>query len=396
MNVLLYHKQLTSLLGGGTFQPLAFIAELQKTCKVVLALNEGTDLASVARMAEIDIDAAKVQVVALDPESGFVRRHPALVALIRARRLKRLAKNAEICISTANVVDFGKPGHHFVYLLSQFGGHAFYDYLMPAKGRFGLKRLYRRFSTALYENVAKPLFGLRPLGKIIADRRECIYPTSKYVEGIVKGFYGPFNSHVFYPPTIFEFGDPSVSRDPLLAVYVGRIFAPKRITDHVAIAEKARELTGKDLKLHVAGKLTDGPYVALLEIMAAERPWLKLVGPVYGKDKESFMLSATYALHAERDEAFGIAVTEYLKAGIVPVVPDAGGAREVVDNPSLSFRTNDEAARILARLVEDGGFRDEQRRLCRARAAEFTLAAYQSRQREVIARIVDSAGRPAT
>jgi len=381
---LLYHKQLTSLLGGGTFQPLMFIAEMQKTCDVTLALNEGTDLDAVARMAEIEIDVARVNVVALDPDSEFLRKHPALLALVRARRLKRLARNADICVSTANVVDFGKPGHHFIYLLSQFGGHAFYDYLMQTKGRLGLKRLYRRLSTALYENIAKPLFGIRPLQKIISDHRECIYPTSRYVEGIVSGFYGKFNSHVFYPPTIFEFGDSSVERDPLLAIYVGRIFAPKRITDLVAIVERARELTGKDLKLHIAGKLTPIPYVDMLKKMESERPWLKLVGPVYGKEKETFMLSATYALHAERDEAFGIAIAEYMKAGCIPIVPSTGGPVEIVDNPALVFSKIEDAAQTLANLVDDHAFRSEQQRLCAERAKEFSVSAYRERQQSIV------------
>ena len=391
MRALLYHRQLTSLLGGGTFQPLAFIAELQKTCDIVLALDEATDLAAVARMAGIGIDAAKVAVVALNPSGAFLRRHPALLALVRARRLKRLAKDADICISTANVVDFGKPAHHFVYLLSLFGGHAFYDYLMRPRGRLGIRRAYRRFTTALYENVAKPLFGLRPLKKIISDPRERIYPTSKYVEGIVEGFYGPFNSHVFYPPTIFEFGEATVPRDPLLAIYVGRIFAPKRIVELVETVSRARALTGKDLKLHIAGKLTDDPYVARLRSLAAERPWMKLVGPVYGKEKEAFMLSATYALHAERDEAFGIAVAEYLKAGCIPVVPDEGGPQEIVASPALAFRTTEDAARTLARLLEDDAFRDAQRRHCAARAREFTVDAYRARQRALVARILHPA-----
>ena len=388
MKALLYHKQLTSLLGGGSFQPLMFVAELQKSCDVVLALNEGTDLAAVARMAGVEIDAAKVEVVALDPPSAFLRRHPALLALVRARRLKRLARHADVCISTANVVDFGKRGHHFIYLLSQFGGHAFYDYLMQTRGRFGLKRLYRRISTALYENVAKPLFGIRPLRKILSDPRECIYPTSRYVERIVSGFYGRFNSCVFYPPTVFEFGRREIARDELLAVYVGRIFAPKRITDIVATVERARELTGRDLKLHVAGELTATPYVDTLRELAAERPWLRLVGPVYGSGKESFMLAATYALHAERDEAFGIAIAEYLKAGLIPIVPDTGGPAEIVDNPALCFHQVEAAAQTLARLVLDAPFRDEQRRRCAERARVFSAAAYRERQRAVIANIL--------
>ena len=389
--VLVYHKQLTSLLGGGTFQPLMFIAELQKSCDVTLALNEDTDIEQVSGMSEVAIDVSRLKVVRLDPERGIAARYEWLRALCRARKLKRLAADADICISTANVMDFGKPGHHFIYLLSQFGGHAFYDHLLRIKSRTGIRRMLRRVQTGIAENVVRPLCGLRPLRRILADKREHIYPTSHYVEGIVRGYYGDFNSTVFYPPTIFEFAADDVPRDPLLAIYIGRIFPPKRITDIVAIVERARELSGKDLKLHIAGKLMEIPYTGLLKKLAAERPWLELVGPKYGRDKEKFMLSASYALHAERDEAFGIAIAEYLKAGSIPIVPDEGGPKEIVGDPELTFGTNDEAAQTLAKLLADDAFRAKKRRHCAERAGEFTLSAYLARQRRVLDHIIHSA-----
>ena len=384
MKILIYHKVLSSLLGGGTFQPLTFISKLQRLGEVTVALNEGADMAAVSKMADVPIDVAALKVVRLDPEGGFAAKHEWLAALLRTRRLKALAKNADICISTANIMDFGKPAHHFVYLLSQFGGAAFYDYLMGRGGGFGPRRLLRRIQTSLYENIVKPLFGVRPLRKIVSDPRERIYPTSHYVEEILRGYFGAFNSTIFYPPTLFEFNNASVPRDPLLAIYVGRIFPPKKITELIEIVEKARETSGKDLKLHIAGVLAPIPYTDLLKRLAAERPWLKLVGPVYGEDKERFMLSATYALHAERDEAFGIAIAEYVKAGCIPLIPDVGGPKEIVADKALEFRTVPEAAQTLARLVSDDSFREERRRHCASRAAEFSRTAYESRQNDVI------------
>ena len=384
MKVLIYHKVLSSLLGGGTFQPLMFIAALQRHGEVTIALNEGADMAAVSKMADVPIDVAALRVVRLDPEGGFAAKREWLAALLRTRKLKALAKDADICISTANIMDFGKPGHHFVYLLSQFGGAAFYDYLMGRGREIGPRRLIRRFQTAFYERVMKPLFGIRPLRRIVSDPRERIYPTSGYVEGMLRGYFGPFNSTVFYPPTTFEFSDTSVPRDPLLAIYVGRIFPPKRITDLVDIVEKARAISGKDIKLRIAGVLAPIPYTDLLKKLAAERPWLDLVGPVYGKDKERFMLSATYALHAERDEAFGIAIAEYLKAGCIPIVPDAGGPKEVVDDRALEFHTVEDAANTLSRLVGDEAFRAARLKHCADRAAKFSLAVYKDQQQALV------------
>ena len=50
MKALLYHKELTSLMGGGTFQPLLLAAELQKKCDITLVLNKMTNLAEVCRI----------------------------------------------------------------------------------------------------------------------------------------------------------------------------------------------------------------------------------------------------------------------------------------------------------------------------------------------------------
>ncbi len=391
MRVLIYHKKFTSFLAGGAFQPLMFISELQKTCEVTLALNEGADLSRAAELSGIPVDVKRLRIVRLDPEKGYASRHEWLASLLRTRKLKRLAKDADLCISTANVIDFGKPGHHFIYLLSQFAGAAFYDSLMGRGGGFGIRRAARRISTALYENIVKPLFGVRPMRRIFADPRERIYPTSKYVEGVLAGYFGPFNSKVFYPPTTFEFTDAKVQRDPLLAIYVGRIFPPKRITEIIEIVEKARAQSGKDLKLAIAGELVPSPYVDLLRKLASERPWLRLVGPVYGADKERFMLSASYALHAERDEAFGIAIAEYIKAGCVAIVPDVGGPAEIVGEKRLEFKKPSEAASILCNLAGDDGFRDEIENRLAKRAKDFTVEAYAMRERALVREMIESA-----
>ena len=106
------------------------------------------------------------------------------------------------------------------------------------------------------------------------------------------------------------------------------------------------------------------------------------------------MLAATYALHAERDEAFGIAIAEYVKAGCLPIIPDEGGPKEIVDDKSLEFRTVDEAAGTLARLVGDAAFREEHRRHCAGRASHFTRAAYERRQETVIGQMTDKPPSP--
>ena len=207
-------------------------------------------------------------------------------------------------------------------------------------------------------------------------------------------YYGPFNSTMFYPPTLFAVRPSAVAeRDPLKVVYIGRIAPAKRLEELIEIVERARGISGLDFTFHVAGRLNQTPaYGEKLQSLAAERPWLKLCGALYGEEKERFLASGSYALHAERDEAFGIAVAEYLVSGLIPIVPDEGGTTEIVDADELTYPTPDVAAHILAHLTSDGTFRERMRRHCAERTKLFTRTAYFARQSKLLDRIVDGLG----
>lgn len=355
-----------------------------------MAMNRPFDIEAACRKLDIPVDMSRLAIRLIDYRPWPFFNFAFLRLRHEKRQLSKIAREADACISTSGIVDFGKPAHRFLCQLTQLGGMAFYDHVQHIKARTGIRRLYRRFCTWMNENIIKRVFGIHSTKRLLADSNGHVYPPSGYFEKVMRGFYGPFNSTVFYPPTIFEFSEKDVPRNPLLGVYIGRIFPQKRIEAIIAIVEQARKLSGKDLQLQIAGELMESPYSNLLKKLASERPWLKLVGAKYGKDKERFMLSAAYALHAERDEAFGISVAEYLKAGVIPIVPDEGGTPEIVDSPALTYRTNEEAAQILARLLSDEAFRSEQRTRCLERAKAFTREAYMERQRKLLDDIVHS------
>lgn len=387
-NILLYYS-FSFALGGGEYLPLAFIAALQKECNLTVAVDLASNIERSSSFFGIDIDMSRLKIVQVTPPGYDPKKHSAFISLYRFWRLKRLARNADVCISTASIMDFGKPSHQFINMVA-FGDQAFTRFAQGrdrAVGEGGAKRV-KRF---LPDSVLRPLLGMRTKRSIICDSREHIYPNSRFVEKLMTSFYGPFNSAVFYPPTIYTPGSSPVERDPLKVVYIGRIVPEKRIENLIGIVEKARSYTGMDITFHVAGRLNQTPaYGERLERMAAERRWLKLTGALFGEEKDRFLRSGSYALHAERLEAFGIAVAEYLVAGAIAIVPDEGGANEVVDNPSLAYGTDDEAATILARLVSNAAFREEQHRHCQERAKFFSREAYMERQSELLRRIINA------
>ena len=382
--VLIYYGFFHSSVGGGSFLPLLFISELQKTCEVTLALNIATGVEDAAKRSGISIDFSRLKVAGLLPGNPLLRKLDTILPFYRTAQLKKLAKEADVCISTRNMFDFGKPAHHFVLLFKTFGDNAFIGHCRHVPPPKGFAKFKRNIRTALAESILRPLLGIRSTRKIIADPKEHIYPTSRYVDSVMRDFYGPFNGTVFYPPTIFEPKLKDVKREPLQVNYIGRISGEKRIEDIIRIMELARDSTGMDLALLIAGQMENTPYAEMLKRISAEKKWVRFIGQVLGEDKERFLLSGTYAIHAERDETFGISITEYLKAGCIPVVPDEGGVVEIVDSPALTYRAIEDAAAILTKLLQDDGFRNEQLAHCAERAKVFSMQAYLENQHKVL------------
>lgn len=386
-NVLLYYS-FSFALGGGDYLPLIFIQTLQKISNLTVAVDLACNIEHTAKTFDIGIDMSRLKVVQVTPPDYNPKKHTVFLSFYRFRQLKRLARNADVCISTASIMDFGMPSHQFINMLA-FGDDDFTAYVQNpvAPARPGMKARIKRF---LSDSILRPLLGMRSKRSIICDPREHIYPNSIFVENFMKSFYGPFNSTVFYPPTLLEpLSDATVERDQLKVVYIGRIIPEKRIEDLIGIVEKTRAITGLDVRFHVAGRLDQTPsYGQKLSKMAQEREWLKFTGALYGDEKTRFLQSGSYAIHAERLEAFGISVVEYLQSGNITIVPDEGGTPEIVDSPALAYHTDDEAARILARLLTDAEFRGQQRTHCAERAKVFSREAYLKRQDELLERIL--------
>lgn len=387
--VLIYYYKFAVTPGGSDYLPLLLIAELQRRgCSVTLALDWESDLRHAADIYHVDLDVQNVTLLTVKPKSRFARRLDSVLPFYRVRQLKSLAKHADVCISAANLIDFGKPAHHVVFLLRLFGDNAFNDFCRHSPPLSGIPRLKRKLRTFLAESFLRPLLGARSTRKILADPRERIYVPSRYVADTMRAFYGPFNCTVFYPPTSFDIPPMTIERDPLRVIYLGRIQQEKGISGIIGIVERARALSGRDIRLHLAGPLTPGDYTEDLKRTVAEKTWILLAGPAYGKEKAAFLLGGTYAIHAERDEAFGISITEYLKAGCIPIVPDEGGTPEVVDNPALTYHTDGDAARILVRLIDDEAFRREQLDYCKKRAELFSFDRYMETQHIILNHIL--------
>ena len=380
-NVLLYYN-FSYPLGGGDILPLTFASWLQSRCDLTLAVDSEAGFRKAVEAFGIPLDMERIKVAPLLPDGLGPRLHTAFWSYRRSTRLKRLAAKADLCLSAANVTDFGRPAHHFINMLSGVD-HAFTAQSGIVRPKASIKRF-------LVDEVIRPLVGMRSKRRIFADGRERFYSNSRYVHDRLTAFYGDFHDTIFYPPTTYEPEDSADTppRDPLRVICLGRISPQKRIMDIIDVVERARALSGKDIRLTVAGPCGSGEYATKVRQIVEARLWITLVDGVFGRAKDDLLRSGGFAVHARRDEEFGIAVTEYLKAGLIPVVPDEGGSSEVVAARELTYATNDDAAHILAHLVTDDGFRAAMQRHCAQRATDFSRDAYLARQHDLLQRIL--------
>lgn len=385
--VLIYYRYFGKTLGGGEFLPLTFMAELQSQCEVTLALDWTDNFEQAVDFFGISLDISKVKLVKVMPKNFHGTTNSPWLSFYRFLKLRKLAENADVCISMANIMDFGKPAYHFLITLD-VGDPDFSDFL---KNRNRSDNRSRRSSLKqIFNTILRHLLGMRSKREIFHDPKERIFPNSHFVNDLLADFYGVSSTTVFYPPTIFEFPAGSVKRDPLKVVYIGRVSPSKRVEDIISAVKLARERSGEELTLDLAGHSTP-EYIEKLKTLFGGCDWIRFIGTVHGREKADFLLSGSFAVHAMRNEAFGISVTEYLKAGLIPVVPDEGGANEVTGSPELAFRNIDEAADILVKLLKDPDFRNQQSLYCAKRSEQFSRQHYLENQHRILTEILNAA-----
>ena len=369
-------------IGGSEILLFLIIKELQKRgYNVTVTLQSGGDVAKGANDYGVDIDLDRLNVVNLSEGGVLLRKVDRHLKFLWRWRLKRLGHKFDICISCANPVDFGRPGIHFIYMLTldeMFKAHIWND----------CKTVWQRVRNSWVfarDYVVACLAGVRMPARIVCNPDEVVLANSNYAKACIESYYKCQIHDAFYPPTMFEPIPKITAKSNCCNIaYIGRFEPEKRVNELIEIVRCAREKSSIDFRLRLAGKCPDTEYGNRIRNLVAGCSWAKLEGTVSGEKKAAFLVSCKLALHGCKVEAFGISVTEYIKAGLVPVVPREGGSSEVVGLRDLAYGDIDEAANILVRLVKDAGFYSKCAVHCRERGKLFSATAYVERQTQLL------------
>lgn len=129
-------------------------------------------------------------------------------------------------------------------------------------------------------------------------------------------------------------------------VAVGRILPAKQLEDAIAIADRI------GIELVIAGTVQDEQYLKDLREMAGSNVSFQLDAS-WDELKPLIERSKIGILCKERED-FGISVAEYMQAGVLPLVHDSGGPREIVPDSRYTYSDVLEAAEKASELLKQG------------------------------------------
>jgi glycosyltransferase involved in cell wall biosynthesis len=196
------------------------------------------------------------------------------------------------------------------------------------------------------------------------------------------------DAHTLYPPV----ADPGVtlawSERRTAFLSVGRISPEKEYERSMRILARVRERV-PDLTFTIVGTWDRHVrrYFDQLQRQASSLgSWIRFHQDPPRDELRDLLASHRYGIHGMREEHFGMAPAEMVRAGMIVWVPRGGGQMEIVgDEPALLFDTEEEAAeKILAVLLHPA----EQTRLrdhLAEQAGRFSADRFMNEVRTIVA-----------
>jgi len=343
--LLIAHPNLSAPGGGNAVAAWALQA-LRDEYAVTLATLEPVDLektnrwfGTALRDGDFEVAVAKAAYRKLAnclPTRGALLQCGVLMRWVRALDRRR---RFDVLLGTENEIDFRRVGLQYVHYPCRYYPRPDLDL-----------KWYHKFPgvVPLYRAACNALSGSDDEGMI----RNVSITNSKWTAERIRSYYG-VRSHVLYPPVPGEFPEVPWEQRHLAAVGLGRMDQVKRWELAIEIADRVRR-RGHDFGLTIIGHRYDAGYEKMLQSLAAERQWVRLLHDLDRTEMAREVASHRFGIHTMENEHFGIAPAELQRAGCIPFVHRSGGPIEIVgETESLMFQMAEEGAEKIAAAIED-------------------------------------------
>jgi glycosyltransferase involved in cell wall biosynthesis len=259
---------------------------------------------------------------------------------------RKIAGEFDLCISTYNEQDFGRPALQYVH-------HPIFE----------SRAVLRKYKIIPRENIIDRYGFLEPIyygmldfysgSEVSARRKNVTLTNSGFMAGILEGC-GYRDVNVLYPGFLELEGSVDGSGTKKHQIFsLGRIEPDKHTTELVRLYKVLHE-ADPSLKLIVCGLAGSADYLAEVKSLIHE---LNVpVELVLDQDRASVLRmihESKYYINPKPYEHFGIATVEAIEAGCIPFVHNSGGNREIVSHEVLRFEDAEELGRNFIQLMAD-------------------------------------------
>jgi glycosyltransferase involved in cell wall biosynthesis len=268
--------------------------------------------------------------------SGLAKLAPATGPQLAARSVllraffQRHAPEFDVAVSTANELSLPLPSVQYIHF-PQF------NLDRTTAGEHG--RL-----DGLWSRLAAPTSTDLKNARLLAN--------STWTADVVAEIYGK-KPTVCHPPVDAIEGEPWAERESGIVV-LGRIAPDKQTLDAIRVVDGLRK-DGYDVTCTIVGSAPPAyrEYVSRVRAAAAERSYVSLETDVSRERVHELLGRNRYGLNTKPGEHFGMAVAEYVAAGMLAFAPAEGGQVDVLDGDErYLFDDVSEAVTLLAEAID--------------------------------------------
>jgi glycosyltransferase involved in cell wall biosynthesis len=289
------------------------------------------------------------------------------------RYTRRVSAGFDVIFGLYNETDYGRRGIQYIHYPTYLRPRPAVDLRWYHHPNVLLKLYY-----ALADTIAG--FSLDRLKKNVT------LVNSNWTGAHVRSLLG-VETRTLYPPVVDPLPPPpwAARRSDFLAV--GRISPEKEYERLMRILARVRQ-QHPDLKLTIVGTWDRHArhYFDELTVLASSLgSWIEFRQDLSRDEVRQLMAIHRYGIHGMRDEHFGMAPAELVRAGQIVWVPRGGGQMEIVgDEPALMYDTDDEAVEKILAVMASPAEQTRLRDLLAQRARLFSTDRFMSDVREIV------------
>jgi glycosyltransferase involved in cell wall biosynthesis len=357
---------------GGSEALVMWGAEaLKREFEVSIVTTNAIDLRALNSFYGTDVSAREVTLlqVPIPRIVSGIRGAAAIRGALFQRAMHRSARNYDVLISTYNLCDFGVPAIHLLDL----------SWDEELRTRFsvaptGIEGMFHRVAPVRAMYLWLGRFLAQPSGRDLFSGDDVLLAYSAWIASIIERKHN-VKCGVLYPPVPGAFTEiPFYSRNDDF-VCLGRISEEKRLERVLQILGKVRA-RGYAVRLRLVGGFGATVYSRTIQTLVQELPWVVLEGSVSEQSKIQILTSSRYGIHGAQGEGFGIAIAEMVKAGCIAFAPAEGGPAEILSDPALLYRDDDDALEKITAVLSDEQLQQKLLAHLRGQANKFSAERY--------------------